>query len=177
MDLLEKTTDYLRDNQLKLATAESCTAGLVVSELARVSGSGACLDCGLAVYSPESKNRYLNVSFDTMETHGLTSEAVALEMAVGALKRNDANVAVANTGVAGPGSADDGTPEGRVCFAWVFRCGDTVHSFSETRDFDGERNTVRLSAAHYCLEQIPLYHQQALEAHRQSHNTSCGSIE
>lgn len=168
MDLLEKITEYLKNNHLKLATAESCTAGLVASELARVSGSGACLDCGLAVYSPESKNRYLNVSFDTMEKHGLTSEAVALEMAVGGLKRNDANVAIANTGVAGPGSADDGTPEGRVCFAWVFRCDDSIYSYSETRDFDGERNSVRLSAAHYCLEQIPHYHQQALATHTQS---------
>lgn len=163
MDLPERTSKYLQDNNLKLATAESCTAGLVVSELARVSGSGACIDCGLAVYSPQSKNRYLNVSFETMEQYGLTSEEVALEMAIGALKRNDANVAVANTGVAGPGSADDGTPEGRVCFAWVFRCGDEICSYSETRDFDGERNTVRLSAAHYCLEQIPAYHKKALE--------------
>lgn len=167
MDLLEKTTEYLKDNHLKLATAESCTAGLVVSELARVSGSGACLDCGLAVYSPESKNRYLNVSFDTIKQHGLTSEAVALEMAVGALKRNDANIAIANTGVAGPGSADDGTPEGRVCFAWVFRGDDCIHSYSETHDFDGDRNNVRLSAAHYCLEQVPRFHQQALAAHEQ----------
>lgn len=165
MDLLEKTTRYLQDNKLKLATAESCTAGLVASELARVSGSGACLDCGLAVYSPQSKNRYLNVSFETMEKHGLTSEEVALEMAIGALKRNDANVAVANTGVAGPGSEDDGTPEGRVCFTWVFRCDDKIYSYSETRDFDGERNTVRLSAAHYCLEQLPAYHQRALAEH------------
>lgn len=165
MEMLERITTYLKDNELKLATAESCTAGLVTSELARVAGSGACLDCGLAVYSAESKHRYLNVSFDTITQHGLTSEAVALEMALGALERNDANVAVANTGVAGPGSADDGTPEGRVCFAWVFRCDDTVYSYSETRTFDGERNTVRLSAAHYCLEQIAVYHQRALAAH------------
>lgn len=168
MDLAERITKYLQNQELKLATAESCTAGLVVSELAGVAGSGACLDCGLAIYSPEAKNRYLKVSFDTMEQYGLTSEEVALEMAIGALKRNDANVAVSNTGVAGPGSADDGTPEGRVCFAWVFRCGDRIYTYSETRDFDGERNAVRLSAAHYCLEQIPSYHQKALAEDKQS---------
>lgn len=168
MKMLEQITNYLRDHELKLTTAESCTAGLVVSELARVAGSGACLDCGLAVYSPESKHRYLNVSFATIEQHGLTSEAVALEMATGALNHNDANVAVANTGVAGPGNANDGTPEGRVCFAWVFRCDDKTYSYSKTIDFDGERNTVRLNAAHYCLEQIPSYHRQALSVHNQS---------
>lgn len=165
MDLLEKITAYLRDHHLKLATAESCTAGLVVSELARVAGSGACLDCGLAVYSPQSKHRYLNVSFGTIEQYGLTSEEVALEMAIGALKRNDANVAVANTGVAGPGGAADGTPEGRVCFAWAFRLDEGIYSYGETREFDGERNTVRLNAAHYCLKQIPLYHRRAVAEH------------
>jgi len=158
MDLLEKIVNYLKDHEIKLATAESCTAGLVVSELARVSGSGACLDCGLAVYSPESKNRYLNVSFDTIERHGLTSEEVALEMAVGALNRNDANLALANTGVAGPEDGDDGTPAGTVCLAWVFRAGDETMPFSETRHFGGDRNAVRLAAAHYLLEQIPSYH-------------------
>jgi PncC family amidohydrolase len=168
MDLLQTVVDYLKDHELCLATAESCTAGLVVSELARVPGSGACLDCGLAVYSPESKNRYLKVSFDTIDRHGLTSEPVALEMAVGALNRNSASLAVSNTGVAGPAEGDDGTDVGTVCFAWAVRCGNDTYSYSETRHFDGDRNEVRLAAAHYVLERVPLYHRQAVEAHNLS---------
>lgn len=158
MELLDRITRYLIDNELTLATAESCTAGLIISELARVPGSGQCIDCGLGVYSPQSKNRYLGVSYDTIEHYGLTSEAVAGEMASGALNNNDADVAVANTGIAGPNPGDDDTPIGTVCFAWAFRHAGEHYLFSETRRFNGERNEVRLAAAHYALERLPHYH-------------------
>lgn len=157
MKMLQGVVDYLKNNEIVLTTAESCTAGLVVSELARVPGSGGCIDCGLAVYSPESKNRLLNVSFDTIERFGLTSEAVAVEMAEGALERNEATMALSNTGVAGPAAPDDGTPVGEVCFAWAVKEGAKIKTFSETRSFDGDRNEVRLAAAHYMLERIPHY--------------------
>ena len=162
MDMLEKIADYLRDNELILATAESCTAGLVASELARIPGSGSCMDCGLAVYSPESKNRYLKVSFDTIDRYGLTSEEVAAEMAIGALNRNNASIALSNTGIAGPAPGDDGTPVGTVCFAWAVRRGERAFNYTETRQFDGDRNEVRLAAAHYALERLPHYHRKAL---------------
>ncbi|WP_104201705.1 ammonia-dependent NAD(+) synthetase [Billgrantia saliphila] len=164
MELLDKITDYLIDHELKLATAESCTAGLIASELARVPGSGQSIDCGLAVYSPPSKHRYLGVSFDTIDAYGLTSEAVACEMAAGALNNNDADVALANTGIAGPSPGDDDTPVGTVCFAWAFRHDGHHHHFCETRRFDGERNEVRLAAAHYALERLPHYHRLCREA-------------
>ncbi|MFW3616149.1 ammonia-dependent NAD(+) synthetase [Billgrantia antri] len=164
MELLDTITDYLIDNELKLATAESCTAGLIVSELARVPGSGQSIDCGLGVYSPQSKHRYLGVSFDTIERYGLTSEAVACEMAAGALNNNDADVALANTGIAGPNPGDDDTPIGTVCFAWAFRHNGDHHNYCETRRFDGERNEVRLAAAHYALERLPHYHRLCLES-------------
>ncbi|MBA2780035.1 ammonia-dependent NAD(+) synthetase [Billgrantia kenyensis] len=164
MELLDRITDYLIDNELKLATAESCTAGLIVSELARVAGSGQSIDCGLGVYSPQSKNRYLGVSFDTIERYGLTSEAVASEMAAGALANNDADVALANTGIAGPNPGDDDTPIGTVCFAWAFRHAGDHYDYCETRRFDGTRNEVRLAAAHYALERLPHYHGLCLDA-------------
>ncbi|EWH02478.1 ammonia-dependent NAD(+) synthetase [Halomonas sp. BC04] len=163
MELLNRITDYLIDNELKLATAESCTAGLIVSELARVPGSGQSIDCGLGVYSPQSKNRYLGVRFDTIDSHGLTSKAVATEMAAGALNNNDADVALANTGIAGPNPGDDDTPIGTVCFAWAFRQDGNHHYYCETRRFEGERNEVRLAAAHHALERLPHYHRQCLE--------------
>lgn len=163
MELLKRVTDYLTDNELKLATAESCTAGLIFSELARVPGSGQNIECGLGVYSPESKNHYLGVSYETIERHGLTSEAVAREMASGALNNNDANVALANTGIAGPDPGDDGTPIGTVCFAWAFRHNGDHHLYCETRRFDGDRNEVRQAAADHALERLPHYHQLCLE--------------
>lgn len=172
---LEHIVDYLKQNDISLTTAESCTAGLVVSELARVAGSGGCIDCGLAVYSPKSKNRYLGVSFDTIKRYGLTSEEVALEMAQGALERNkDVNVALANTGVAGPSGGDDGTPIGRVCCAWAVRYGDKIYKYSETCDFDGNRNDVRLTAAHYVLRRLPHYHQQAKNQHNNTEKQPSG---
>ena len=163
MEKLETIVDYLKEHDITLATAESCTAGLIVSELARVPGSGGCIDCGLAVYSPESKNRYLKVSFDTIDEYGLTSEEVALEMVNGAIDRNYADAAISNTGVAGPGAAQDGTPEGRVCFGWAIRVDKKVVTFSETIDFDGDRNSVREFAAYYALERLMHYHAKATE--------------
>jgi PncC family amidohydrolase len=162
MNLLESVTQYLSDNELKLATAESCTAGLIVSELARVPGSGQSIDCGLGVYSPQAKNRYLGVRFETIDEYGLTSEAVAREMALGALGNNDADLAVANTGVAGPGAPDD-IPIGTVCFAWAFRHEGKKYLFLETRRFSGDRNEVRLAVAHHALERIPRHHRAVKE--------------
>lgn len=161
MDLLEKISEYLKEHELKMATAESCTAGLIVSELAGIPGSGQSIDCGLAVYSPEAKNRYLAVSFETIDTYGLTSEATAREMALGALNNNNANVALANTGIAGP-EPHDGIPVGTVCFAWAFRYEQHTYLTTETRRFSGDRNQVRLAAAHYALELIPQRHGEVL---------------
>ncbi|MCS2609635.1 CinA family protein [Halomonas dongshanensis] len=157
MDLLESTVRYLQEHELTLATAESCTAGLIVSELARIPGSGQSIDCGLAVYSPQAKHRYLGVSFETIDTYGLTSEATSRELALGALDNNDADIAVANTGIAGPKPHDD-IPVGTVCFAWALRHDGKTFLFVETRHFPGERNDVRLAAAHHALKQIPTYH-------------------
>ncbi|MHB0776152.1 CinA family protein [Halomonas sp. WWR20] len=158
MELLERITQYLDEQELVLATAESCTAGLIVSELARVPGSGKSIDCGLAVYSPEAKNRHLNVNFDTIEKYGLTSEAVSRELALGALNKNNADVAVANTGVAGPGTPNDEIEVGTLCFAWAYRFQGNTYLFAETQHFDGDRNEVRLAAAHYALSRISDYH-------------------
>lgn len=166
MEMLRSIVDYLKSQELILTTAESCTAGLIVSELARIPGSGASLDSGLVLYSPEAKHRYLQVNFETIERYGLTSEPVALEMAVGALSRNKADVALANSGVAGPAPGDDGTPVGTVCFGWAIRCGEAIYRFSETRRFDGDRNEVRLAAAHYALEKLPDYHRLAMDEYR-----------
>ncbi|MBZ9557979.1 MULTISPECIES: CinA family protein [Modicisalibacter] len=163
MDWLEEVIQYLTDQKLQVTTAESCTAGLVVSELASVPGSGQSIDCGLAVYSPEAKNRYLNVPYEAMSRDGLTSEATSKAMALGALNNSAANLALANTGIAGPKPGDDGTPVGTVCLAWAFRHEGRVYVVSETQRLSGERNEVRLSAAHESLSRIPDLHRQVCD--------------
>ena len=151
---------YLKANSLLLSTAESCTAGQMISLLASVPGAGQLLESGYVVYSPEAKQRILHVSAQTIEEHGLTSEQVALEMAHGALKGGPATVAIATTGVAGPNSID-GIAPGTVCFAWLFALGSLCASFTHTHHFDGDRLDVQIAASLYALEQIQHLHWKA----------------
>lgn len=162
MDTVESVAQYLIDNEIRLATAESCTAGLIVAELGRIPGCGTCVVCGLGCYSPEAKQYYLGVEPETIEEHGLTSEETSQAMALGALRNEMVDLAVSNTGVAGPDD-QDGIPAGTVCFAWVFRLADgTTRQFTETVRFHGDRNEVRLEASHYTLQRIPELHQTLL---------------
>ncbi len=159
LNILEELTSYLHEQNLILVTAESCTTGLVASILGEVAGSGECLDCGFVTYSTESKKHLLGVNIDTINHYGLTSEQVAAEMATGALKNSKANVAIANTGVAGPDHGDDGTPAGTICFGWAFHYGDSIDTYTERLHFKRDRNGVRKAAAEYGLIRISHYHQ------------------
>lgn len=163
MDIPEQVVAFLTSRHLKLATAESCTAGYIASLVSSVPGSGACLDVGFVVYSPSGKAGFLDVSEATMQREGLTSEAVAREMAEGALQQEAccADVAVSNTGVA-DAVPDAGPPPGTQCFAWSYRKPDgTFVTYAETRRFKGERNDIRRKAARYALSRVEhYYHQQ-----------------
>ncbi|WP_324075749.1 MAG: CinA family protein [Erythrobacter sp.] len=105
----------------KLATAESCTGGLVAGAITEIAGSSAVLDRGFVTYSNEAKMQMLGVSKDIIETFGAVSIACAWAMAKGALERSEADVAVAISGVAGPGGGTAMKPIGTVVFAWVCR--------------------------------------------------------
>ncbi|MDB5730084.1 MAG: ompetence-damaged protein [Noviherbaspirillum sp.] len=157
---LQRLNDYFDTHKIRLATAESCTAGLIAAMLGDLPGCGSWLECGFVTYSPEAKNRLLGVKFETIDECNLTSEQVAREMVEGALRNSRANVAISNTGVAGPSNGDGGIPAGTVCFAWGFECQGAVVVYSETRKFDGDRNAVRKAAAEYVVERIPDYHGQ-----------------
>ncbi|ANQ85011.1 CinA domain-containing protein [Azoarcus olearius] len=159
MDTLDELADFMKRHHLLLVTAESCTAGLIAAHLADVPGAGELLDCAFVTYSTEAKARCLEVDFGTIARHGLSSEAVAAEMARGALRHSRANVAIANTGVA-DNAGDGSTPPGTQCFAWAYRRadgGDQAEVFTETRRFHGDRNAVREAAAEYALLRIPHY--------------------
>jgi nicotinamide-nucleotide amidase len=141
---------FFRSHRISVATAESCTAGLIAARIADVPGCGSVLHCAIVAYAPSIKTSVLNVSQHTIDQHGLTSEAVSIEMAQGVLTLADVSLAIANTGVADD-NGHGNTPPGTQCFAWVFTLKGQVHQFSETRQFHGSRNTVRDTAAHFAL--------------------------
>ncbi|SOY66872.1 conserved hypothetical protein; CinA C-terminal domain [Cupriavidus taiwanensis] len=162
---------YLLRHGLHVVTAESCTAGLIASRIAEVPGCGDVLRCAIVAYSPSAKEQLLHVPPETIRRHGLTSEAVSLAMARGAMQLTGADLAIANTGVA-DGGGDGDIPAGTQCFAWVFRRhGHAVHdvvshvagieAFTETRRFAGARNAVREAAADWALARICHYHELA----------------
>jgi nicotinamide-nucleotide amidase len=101
---------------MMIATAESCTGGMVAAALTDLAGSSAMFERGFITYSNAAKVAMLGVSPATLENFGAVSEQVALEMAQGALAQSAAQIAVSITGIAGPGGSDH-KPEGRVCFA------------------------------------------------------------
>lgn len=161
MNAIERVALFMREHHLTLVTAESCTAGLIASMLADIPGAGALLDCAFVVYSPDAKRRCVGVSQRTLDSHNLTSEPIAREMALGAAARSPANVVVANTGLAD--DTDDGIPAGTQCFAWVFKASPADANpavYTETQRFDGGRHGIRKAAATYALERIPALYRE-----------------
>ena len=137
-----------RDQQIKLATAESCTGGLVAAKLTEQPGSSEIFECGFVTYSNLSKTQLLGVSDRSLEQHGAVSEQVAGEMALGALNCCAAQLAVSITGIAGPGGSDF-KPEGRVCFGVAHQ---TKLLNVETQEFGSlGRDTVRQAARDHAL--------------------------
>lgn len=153
MQSIEQIVRFLTKYHLTLSTAESCTGGLMASLIAGIPGGGAVLHSGFVVYSSEAKQRCLGVNSGTIARFGLTSEEVASEMALGALKAGQADIAVANTGLA----EADGDLDGMQCFACAMRLGAHEGVVSETLRFEGERNEVRYAAARHGLLRLPYY--------------------
>ncbi len=107
--------DLARAKGVKIATAESCTGGLIAGEITEIAGSSDVFDRGFITYSNAAKTEMLGVDPDLIEAHGAVSEPVAAAMATGARDRSSARLAVSVTGVAGPGGTET-KPEGMVCF-------------------------------------------------------------
>lgn len=161
MQNLSELVAFLQQHELVLTTAESCTCGLMASLLGDIPGCGQVLDSGFVVYSPDAKHGLLGVDFDTIDRFGLTSEEVAREMALGALKASKkAVLAVANTGVADDSEEDEG---GTQCYAYALKRGEQQAVVSETVQFDGDRVEIRKQAARYGLDRLPERYAQLLE--------------
>ncbi len=154
---------YLKNNKLILSTAESCTAGCLVALLAAVPGTGEVLESGYVVYSPSAKKRLLGVSAETIERYGLTSEAVAWEMALGALRDSDASVVIATTGVAGP-APESGIPPGTMCFAWLSPASQLP--FSRALNVSSASGLKLCAKALFGLTRLSHYHQRWLRGER-----------
>lgn len=137
----------------RVAVAESCTGGLVAAALTEIPGSSDVFDASFVTYSNDAKTSALGVSQDVLDTFGAVSIAVAWRMAQGALEATEADVAVAITGVAGPGGGSEMKPVGTVVFARAERGGNPEHVIADTRHFpDSGRGGVRLQAALCALE-------------------------
>lgn len=146
----EVLVHLLIERGLTVAVAESCTGGLIASRLTDVPGSSACFLQGMVTYSNEAKQSLLGVSPGTLKRHGAVSEHVALEMARGCLERSGADIAVATTGIAGPGGGTAEKPVGMLCLAVALRMDDgSVGADASTFSMHGDRsqNKIRFSEA------------------------------
>jgi len=135
----------------RMAVAESCTGGGIAQTVTDVSGSSAWFDRGFVTYTNDAKHQMLGVSEETLDTHGAVSSAVAEAMVTGALTHSAATIAVAVTGIAGPGGGTDEKPVGMVWFAWARR---GFPPEVRVKQLAGDRGEVREAAVRVALEGI-----------------------
>jgi len=140
----------LLDKGWMLATAESCTGGMIAAACTDLSGSSNWFERGFVTYSNEAKTEMLGVDPALIEANGAVSEVVARAMAFGAVRHSRAKVSVAVTGVAGPTGGSREKPVGTVWFGFMV---DGVLS-SETKRFDGDRAAVRQATVQYAFERL-----------------------
>jgi nicotinamide-nucleotide amidase len=153
--LEEIVVQTLLEKGLKVAVAESCTGGLVSSRLTDVPGSSGCFLQGLVTYSNEAKVELLGVDAETIRVHGAVSEAVAAEMARGCLLKSGADIAVATTGIAGPGGGSDEKPVGMVCVAVASRLReDALQVEASTFSMHGDRCTNKVRFSEVALREL-----------------------
>jgi nicotinamide-nucleotide amidase len=145
--LVGSLASELKTRGLMMATAESCTGGLIAGACTELSGSSDWFERGFVTYSNAAKVELLGVPAELIDTHGAVSEAVARAMAAGAVARSKAQLAVSVTGVAGPTGGTPGKPVGTVWFGWATPQG----VFTEHRCFEGDRAAVRQATVAHAL--------------------------
>lgn len=148
MNTIERLATLLRERQWMLATAESCTGGLIAGACTDRAGSSEWFERGFVTYSNEAKSEMLGVDAALIEAHGAVSEVVARAMAFGAVRHSRAQAAVAVTGIAGPTGGSPAKPVGTVWFGFMV---DGKLS-SEMRRFDGDRAAVRRQTVEHALQ-------------------------
>lgn len=143
MDFTSALFRELQAANLTIATAESCTGGLLASKLVDIPGISAYFKEGYITYSKEAKQRLLNVPEEIITTYGIVSTETALAMAKGAANLSGSDCAIATTGVAGPDGGSEDIPVGCVCLGCVVK----GHTFQKKLELTGERNKIRKQAA------------------------------
>lgn len=149
--IAQKVGTLLQARGAMLATAESCTGGWVSSCLTSIPGSSLWFERGFVTYSNAAKAEMLGINADLIVREGAVSEAVALEMATGAIRHSHAKVSLAITGIAGPDGGTIDKPVGTVWFAFA---GDFFDPCAISMQFDGDRRLVRKQSVHYSLEHL-----------------------
>jgi nicotinamide-nucleotide amidase len=142
--------DALRARGWRIATAESCTGGAIAAACTAMAGSSDWFDRGFVTYSNEAKVEMLGVDAALIGRVGAVSEEVARAMVLGALARSTAHIAVAVTGIAGPGGAVPGKPVGTVWLAW----GDAAGTEAERLQLGGDRDAVRAATVQRALQRL-----------------------
>ncbi len=148
IDRVASVARTLTERGLRLALAESCTGGMIAAALTERPGASEFLVAGIVAYANEAKERLLGVKAATLVTHGAVSEAVAREMAAGALRTARADAAVAVTGIAGPGGGTAEKPVGTVWIAAALG----KRQIARCYHFEGDRARVRIEAASEALD-------------------------
>jgi len=149
--LLTKIAALLTARKWRMATAESCTGGMIAKCCTDMVGSSAWFDRAYIAYSYRAKEQMLGVSHDDLLKYGAVSEEIACQMAVGAQVHSKVAVTVSATGIAGPGGGMPGKPVGLVHFGW---CVDGQPSSCDAKIFAGDRNSVRQQTALHALEGV-----------------------
>ena len=150
LEVMAALADALRARQWRLATAESCTGGMIAAACTDLAGSSDWFERGFVTYSNDAKTAMLGVPADVIAAHGAVSAEVARAMAHGALERAPVQLTVAVTGIAGPGGAVPGKPVGTVWLAWATAAG--VHA--ERLQLTGDRAAVRAATVQAALQRL-----------------------
>ncbi|MBI5918484.1 MAG: nicotinamide-nucleotide amidohydrolase family protein [Nitrosomonadales bacterium] len=152
MDILSaRVGGLLRSHGMMLATAESCTGGAVAAAVTDIAGSSAWFERGFVTYANAAKLEMLGVAQATLDQHGAVSEATVREMVAGALQHSRAHIALAVSGIAGPGGGSPDKPVGTVWFAWGARHG-AVHA--RIHHLSGNRAEVRAQSVRIALQGV-----------------------
>ena len=145
-----KLVELLLSKNLKLATAESCTGGMLACSITSISGASKVFNCGFVTYSNQSKTKLLKVGENIIKKHGAVSRQVALAMASGALNKSGADIAVGITGVAGPSGGSYKKPVGLVYIAVALN----KTAYAKKFEFEGTRTQIRKQATKTALELV-----------------------
>ena len=145
MNIIEK----LKECNLTISTAESLTAGLIASKICEISGASNYFKGGIVSYTKETKCMLLGLKMEDIEKYGVYSNETVISMARGIKEKTNSDIAIATSGVAGPGS-DEGVPAGTVYYCFIIK--DKI--ITEKKNFNGERNEVRNEASLYAINRI-----------------------